>query len=116
MYMEFYAANMGVSTNPLRVNISLNSTRFCSARVLEPDQSRSRESISISFTTFVAFMALPFFAAAVATYPAFLIISHGRDHIPGSIDVQGEGSAVDQSVVLVDNGVPSSSLRFCCNA
>jgi len=47
-------------------------------------------------------MALPFLAAAVATYPVFLIMFRGRDYIPGSIDIQGEESAIEPSSVLVD--------------
>ena len=45
IYMQFCAANIGVSINSLRVIISLNSTRFCGSRVPEPDQSRSRGSV-----------------------------------------------------------------------
>ena len=47
-------------------------------------------------------MALPFLAAAIATYPVFLILFHGRDYIPRSIEVQGEESAIEPSSVLVD--------------
>lgn len=54
----------------------------------------------IPFTTFTAFMALPFLAAAVATYPVFLLIFRGRDYIPQSIDVQGEETP--PSAVLTD--------------
>ena len=39
-------------------------------------------AFSISFTTFTAFMAPPFLATAIATYPAFLAMFHGRDYIP----------------------------------
>ena len=59
-------------------------------------------AFSISFTTFTAFMALPFLAAAIATYPVFLIMFRGREYIPRSIDVQGEESAIEPSSVLVD--------------
>ena len=47
-------------------------------------------------------MALPFLAAAIATYPVFLILFRGHDYIPRSIDVQGEESAIDPSSVLAD--------------
>ena len=59
-------------------------------------------AFSINFTTFTAFMALPFLAAAIATYPVFLIMFRGQDYIPRSIDIQGEGSAIEPSLVLVD--------------
>jgi len=59
-------------------------------------------AFSISFTTFTAFMILPFLAAAVLTYPVFLVMFRGRDYIPHSIDIQGEGPAVEPSSVLVD--------------
>ena len=59
-------------------------------------------AFSINFTTFTAFMVLPFLAAAVATYPVFLVMFRGRDYIPRSIDVQGEESAVEPSTVLAD--------------
>ena len=49
-------------------------------------------AFSISFTTFTAFMILPFLAAAVATYPVFLIMFRGRDYIPRSIDIQEESA------------------------
>ena len=57
-------------------------------------------AFSIPFPTFTAFMALPFLAAAVATYPVFLVIFRGRDYIPQSIDLGGEDSAL--SSVLAD--------------
>ena len=47
-------------------------------------------------------MALPFLAAAIATYPVFLVLFRGREYIPRSIDVQGEESAIEPSSVLVD--------------
>ena len=47
-------------------------------------------------------MALPFLAAAIATYPVFLIMFRERDHIPRSIDVQGGESAIEPSSMLVD--------------
>lgn len=47
-------------------------------------------------------MALPFLAAAVATYPVFLVMFRGQEYIPRAIDVQGEESAIDPSAVLVD--------------
>ena len=47
-------------------------------------------------------MALPFLAAAIATYPVFLIMFRGRDYIPLSIDVQGEESPIEPSSVLAD--------------
>jgi len=56
-------------------------------------------AFSISFTTFTAFMVLPFLAAGVATYPVFLVIFHGRDYIPRSIDVRDESAP---SSVLAD--------------
>ena len=59
-------------------------------------------AFSISFTTFTAFMALPFLAAAISTYPVFLVMFRGREYIPHSIDVRGEESAIDPSSVLVD--------------
>ena len=59
-------------------------------------------AFSISFPTFTAFMALPFLAAAITTYPVFLIMFRGRDYIPRSIDVQGEGPPIEPSSVLVD--------------
>ena len=57
-------------------------------------------AFSISFTTFTAFMVLPFLAAAVATYPVLLLVFRGRDYIPRSIDVQTEEST--PSSVLAD--------------
>jgi Na+/H+ antiporter NhaD/arsenite permease-like protein len=59
-------------------------------------------AFSISFPTFTAFMALPFLAAAIATYPVFLIMFRRHDYIPRSIDVQGEESAIEPSSVLTD--------------
>jgi Na+/H+ antiporter NhaD/arsenite permease-like protein len=59
-------------------------------------------AFSISFPTFTAFMALPFLAAAIMTYPVLLVMFRGRDYIPRSIDVQGEGSAIEPSTVLAD--------------
>jgi len=56
----------------------------------------------IPFPTFTAFMALPFLAAAIATYPVFLVMFRGRDYIPRSIDIQGEESTIEPSSVLVD--------------
>ena len=47
-------------------------------------------------------MILPVLAAAIFTYPVFLVIFRGRDYIPRSIDVQGEGSAIEPSAVLAD--------------
>lgn len=47
-------------------------------------------------------MALPVLAAAIATYPVFLIMFRGRDYIPPSIDVPREESAIDPSSVLAD--------------
>ena len=47
-------------------------------------------------------MALPFLAAAIATYPVFLVMFRGQDYIPDSIDVQGEESAIEPSSVLAD--------------
>lgn len=47
-------------------------------------------------------MVLPFLAAAIVTYPVFLVLFRGRDYIPPSIDVQGEESAIEPSSVLVD--------------
>ena len=47
-------------------------------------------------------MALPFLAAAIATYPVFLAMFRGQDYIPRSIDVQGEHSTVEPSSVLAD--------------
>ena len=49
-------------------------------------------AFSISFTTFTAFMILPFLAAAVFTYPVFLVLFRGREHIPRSIDIQEESA------------------------
>ncbi|KAF9646199.1 hypothetical protein BDM02DRAFT_3156650 [Thelephora ganbajun] len=86
IYMQFCAANMGSA-----VLVSSNLTNLVLAG-----------AFSISFTTFTAFMALPFLAAAIATYPVFLLMFRGRDYIPRSIDVQGEGSAIGPSSVLVD--------------
>ena len=57
-------------------------------------------AFSISFTTFTAFMILPFLAAAIATYPVLLLVFRGRDYIPRSFDVQGEES--EPSSVLAD--------------
>jgi len=59
-------------------------------------------AFSIHFTTFTAFMALPFLAAAVATYPIFLVMFRGRDYIPLAIDIQGEESTIHPSAVLTD--------------
>ena len=59
-------------------------------------------AFSISFPTFTAFMALPFLAAAIATYPVFLVMFRGQDYIPDSIDVQGQESAIEPSSVLAD--------------
>jgi len=59
-------------------------------------------AFSISFTTFTAFMVLPFLAAAIMTYPVFLVMFRGRDYIPHSIGVQGEGPPIEPSSVLVD--------------
>jgi Na+/H+ antiporter NhaD/arsenite permease-like protein len=59
-------------------------------------------AFSISFPTFTAFMALPFLAAAIMTYPVFLVMFRGRDYIPRSIDVQGEDSTIEPSTVLAD--------------
>ena len=59
-------------------------------------------AFSISFTAFTAYMALPFLAAVIATYPVFLIMFRGREYIPRSINVQGEGSPIEPSSVLVD--------------
>jgi uncharacterized membrane protein len=47
-------------------------------------------------------MILPVLAAAIFTYPVFLVMFRGRDYIPRSIDVQGEGSAIEPSAVLAD--------------
>ena len=47
-------------------------------------------------------MALPFLAAAITTYPVFLVMFRGRDYIPRSIDVQGDESAIEPSSVLAD--------------
>jgi len=47
-------------------------------------------------------MALPFLAAAIATYPVFLVMFRGQDYIPRSIDIQGEESAIEPSSMLVD--------------
>ena len=60
-------------------------------------------AFSISFTTFTAFMALPFLAAAIATYPVFLIMFRRRqDYIPRSLDFQRGEAAIDPSSVLAD--------------
>ena len=59
-------------------------------------------AFSVPFTTFTAFMALPFLAAAIVTYPVFLVMFRGQDYIPRSIDVQGEHSAIEPSSMLVD--------------
>lgn len=59
-------------------------------------------AFSISFTTFTAYMALPFLAAAVTTYPVFLIMFRGQGYIPRSIDAQREEPALKPSSVLVD--------------
>jgi len=56
-------------------------------------------AFSISFPRFTAFMVLPFLAAAVATYPVFLVIFRGRDYIPRSIAIEGESTP---SCVLTD--------------
>jgi Na+/H+ antiporter NhaD/arsenite permease-like protein len=47
-------------------------------------------------------MVLPFLTAAIATYPVLLVMFHGRDYIPRSMDVQGEGSAIEPSSVLAE--------------
>lgn len=86
IYMQFCAANMGSA-----VLVSSNLTNLVLAG-----------AFSISFTTFTAFMVLPFLAAAVATYPVFLIMFRGRKHIPRSIEVQGEEATIEPSSVLVD--------------
>ena len=59
-------------------------------------------TFSIPFTTFTAFTALPFLAAAITTYPVFLVTFRGREYIPHSISIQGEESAAEPSSVLVD--------------
>ena len=59
-------------------------------------------AFQIPFPTFTAFMALPFLAAAVATYPVFFLVFRRRDYIPRSIGVQGDESAIDPSTVLAD--------------
>ena len=59
-------------------------------------------AFSIPFTTFTAFMTLPCLAAAVITYPVLLLMFRGRDYIPRSIDVQGEGPPIEPSSMLVD--------------
>ena len=51
---------------------------------------------------FTAFMALPFLATGISTYPVFLVIFRGGDYIPRSIDIQGEESAIEPSSVLAD--------------
>ena len=52
----------------------------------------------IPFPTFTAFMVLPFLAAAIVTYPVFLVIFRGRDSIPRSIDISGEESALSSAL------------------
>ena len=47
---------MGVSINPLRVDISLNSAGFCGSHVLKPGQSRSRGSIPGRLHTTLAYL------------------------------------------------------------
>jgi len=84
--MQFCAANMGSA-----VLVSSNLTNLVLAG-----------AFSISFTTFTAFMALPFLAAAILTYPVFLIMFRGPDYIPRSTEVQGEESAIEPSSVLID--------------
>ena len=59
-------------------------------------------TFSIPFTTFTAFTALPFLAAAITTYPVFLVMFRGGDYIPRSITIQEEESAIELSSVLVD--------------
>jgi len=86
IYMQLCAANMGSA-----VLVSSNLTNLVLAG-----------AFSIPFPTFTAFMALPFLAAAIVTYPVFLIMFRGRDYIPRSINVQGEESAIEPSSVLVD--------------
>ena len=54
----------------------------------------------IYFTTYIAFMALPFLATAITAYPIFLITSRGRDYTSHSIDFQEEESAIEASSVL----------------
>ena len=83
---------MGVSIYPLRVNISLTPTRF--AALVSPNLT---QLVLDPIRTFSTFTVLPFLAAAIATYLTYLIMFHGRGHIPGSIEVQGEESAVEPS-------------------
>ena len=59
-------------------------------------------AFSISFPTFTAYMVLPFLAAAIMTYPVFLIMFRGREYIPRTIDIQGEEATLEPSSVLVD--------------
>ena len=57
---------------------------------------------SIHFTTFTAFVFLPFLAAAIVTYPVFLIMFRGQDYVLLPVNIQGVESAIEPSSVLVD--------------
>ena len=95
---------MGASADILRVGYVHNRVLLGSAVLVSANLTNLvlAGTFSISFATFTAFMALPFLAAAIATYPVILITFRGRDYIPRSIDVQGEGPPIEPSSVLVD--------------
>jgi Na+/H+ antiporter NhaD/arsenite permease-like protein len=100
--MQFCAANMGASQTlyfETRNSIPLGSAVLVSSNLTNLVLAGA---FTISFPTFTAFMALPVLAAAIATYPVFLIMFRGRDYVPRSIDVQGEESTIEPSSVLVD--------------
>ena len=112
--MQFCAANIGVSANPLRVKhvteFSLGSVVLVSSN---PTNLVLAGAFAISFPTFTAFMALPFLAAAITTYPVFLVMFRGEDHIPRSIDVQGDEAAIEPSTMLADKwGAIFGSILF----
>ena len=90
---------MGVSANPLRVNTSLNFTRFCGSCALKPHKSHSCGSI------LTVLMALPSLATAIAIYLVLLIKICTEVTFQGQSTSKGRNTPLDHPLFSVVNRV-----------